>query len=85
MYLMRCLLCEPGSEWNPPDPKGHADLTKMQEHLMSEHDATQDDLRYQKSSIVEIGIYEYRLPDGRTWLRAWWVRDQASDSGSKTD
>jgi hypothetical protein len=70
MYLMRCLLCEPGTHWNPPEPRGLTDFIAMREHLIAEHGATPDDLQRQRSVLLAPGTYEYMLPGGRAWLRA---------------
>ena len=75
VYRMRCLLCEPGSHWNPPEPGGHENLIALQEHLMAEtadggHGVYLAELKAQRCIVLAPGVYEYKLPDGRHWLRA---------------
>lgn len=75
-YGMRCLLCEPGSEMNPPYPR-HAstDLIAMQRHVMDVHGYGVDDLQNQKLNTIGPGYYEYTMPDGWVWLSAKLIDD----------
>jgi hypothetical protein len=71
VWHLNCLLCKPGTALNPPAPRyGSQDLILMQEHLMHDHNVSQDDLRNQTNVTLAPNLHEYSLPDGRPWLRA---------------
>lgn len=63
-YNLECLLC------------GHTGkaLVPMQEHAMSAHAYTREDLQKQKSrsgsAEDELPVYIYAMPDGKDWLKA---------------
>lgn len=61
-WNLMCLLCSASG----------VDLVAMQQHAMNEHGVTVDDLRGASSQKVQQQprVFEYTLPDGRTWLRA---------------
>jgi len=83
-WKMNCLLCEPGTKWHPAFPHcGSTNLVEIQEHLRDEHldlsvyeerdkdEGFRNALRHQTNRLIAPNHYEYVLPDGRTWLRAW--------------
>lgn len=82
-YVLTCLLCPDKQTGRAiPIPEGKSQLVAYQEHLMERHlecpqevgqallaRATRVD-----SSTQACIQYEWRLPDGRTWLRAEQLR-----------
>jgi hypothetical protein len=59
-WKLKCLLC--GRE--------DTNLVKMQEHVMSGHHRTQDDLRNTTKRQTEEISYIYTFPDGVDWMEA---------------
>lgn len=77
MYILRCQLCQPGTEFNPPQGSDlttqQTDLVKMQEHLMRDHGYTLLDLQQNQSSqLIGPGYYQYSIK-GVPWLTAYKV------------
>jgi hypothetical protein len=59
-YNMKCLIC------------GHTDtnLVRIQEHAMTTHGYTQEDLRVQTRREIDLGHYVFTFSDDTDWLDA---------------
>ena len=70
-YVLQCLLCPAGRVIDVPE--GKTDLVAHQEHLMSEHEVSREDLSKSpraRNQTETAEVYVWSLPDGRPSLRA---------------